>query len=120
RVRVPEESLPALLEIGRARPELRKSILSVIGKRGAWLASQNLYWDYALVAGEESDEAIETTWQTGSRTARVALLQRVRARDPQRARELIASTWREDKAADRTAFLETLREGLSMADEPFL
>jgi len=112
--RVPEERLPALLEFRRKQPELRESILPVLGKRGRWLAEQNPDWDY--VVGSED----ETTWQTSNSAARLLLLQRLRVDHPDQARELLISTWAEEMPDDRTAFLATFQTGLSMADEPFL
>jgi hypothetical protein len=82
------ELLPKLLELGRTKPEFREPILPLLGNRGRWLATLNTDWGY--VAGDGENESI---WQTGSRPARVLLLQRLRARDPNRARELLASTW---------------------------
>ncbi len=113
--RAPEESLPFLLEIGQKQPGLRDAILSVLGKRGRWLAAQNSEWDY--VAGGDNNETI---WQTGSRAARLSLLQKLRASDPARARALAASTWTKESPDDRAAFLAAFQAGLSTADEPFL
>ncbi|MCL4515099.1 MAG: DUF5691 domain-containing protein [Firmicutes bacterium] len=98
--RAPEENLPFLLEKGQKQPGLRDAILPVLGKRGHWLAAQNSEWDY--VAGGDNHEAI---WQTGSRAARLSLLQKLRASDPARARALAASTWTKESPDDRAAFL---------------
>ena len=114
--RVPENCLPALLDMGQRQRDLRDAILPVLGKRGRWLAAQNSEWSWA-VGGDEDDETI---WQTGSRDARRLLLQRLRAKDLHRARELVLSTWAEDTPEDRATFLQTFQTGLSMADEPFL
>ena len=112
--RVPEESLPALLAAGKSNASLRELIGKVIGKRGVWLAQQNLEWDYV---GAGLDESL---WQTGARSGRLALLQPLRATDPTRARELVSSTWSEEKPEDRAAFIAAFITGLSLADEPFL
>jgi hypothetical protein len=114
--RVPENCLPALLDLGQKQHDLRDAILPALGKRGRWLAAQNDDWSWA-VGGDEDDETI---WQTGSREARRLFLQRLRATSPNRARELVLSTWAEDTPEDRAAFLQTFQTGLSMADEPFL
>ncbi|MBD2101897.1 DUF5691 domain-containing protein [Leptolyngbya sp. FACHB-261] len=112
--RVPEQHLPELLELGRTRPELHELIPNVLGKRGHWLAAQNPDWNYA-VAGDD-----ETLWQTGSRAARLLILERLRLAEPELARERLITTWSQELADDRAAFLGTLRAGLSLADEPFL
>lgn len=110
--RVPERYLPDLLELGRVQSQLQEVILPVLGKRGHWLAAQNPDWNY--VVGDA-----EATWQTGSRAARRLLLQRLRAENPERAREQLAATWQQE-ATEETAFLKTFLIGLSIADEPFL
>jgi Family of unknown function (DUF5691) len=109
------ELLPKMLELGRTKPEFREPILPLLGNRGRWLATHNTDWGY--VAGDGEDESI---WQTGSRPARILLLQRLRARDPNRARELLASTWAQEPAEERARFMPALQTGLSFADEPFL
>jgi len=112
--RVPEELLPALLDLGRAQAGLRAAIVQVMGKRGQWLAAQNPQWEYA-VPGDA-----DTVWQAGKVSARLLLLQVLRASEPDRARELLASTWKQESPKDRAAFVATFEIGLSMADEPFL
>ncbi|MFN7947367.1 MAG: DUF5691 domain-containing protein [Blastocatellia bacterium] len=112
--RVSEELLPALLSEGRTHRELRAAISSVVGKRGAWLAAQNPEWDYVTGTIDES------AWHTGSRTARLALLQSLRATDPARAREMVMTTWNEDGPDERAAFISAFKIGLSLDDESFL
>jgi len=110
---VPPETLPALLGLGKNR--LRKLVLPVIGERGKWLAGQNPEWAYALER-ENTDEV----WETGTRGERLHLLERVRDRETKLAIGLIQSTWEQDPPEERAAFVETLSNGLSMDDEPFL
>ncbi len=119
--RVPEESLPALLEIGRKDRELRPSLVAVLGERGRWLARQNPDWAYAG-AGEAQPEssATDTAWQTGTSEARAALLRQLRKADPARGRELVASTWSTEEPSDRAGFLEAFEVGLGPDDESFL
>jgi hypothetical protein len=112
--RVGEEYLPALLELGRTQPSLRLLILPVLGRRGCWLAQQNAAWRYVAT------ESHKMVWQTGSQDERLFLLQQLRQENPDRARELLASTWSEETAKARAGYLAALVVGLSMADEPFL
>ena len=112
--RVPEELLPALFERGREELSLRESIVAVMGRRGAWLASQNPDWVYATPR-EEKD-----VWETGTREERLLLLNQLRSVDPAKARELLATTWSQESAQDRAAFLDKLSTGLNSSDEPFL
>jgi hypothetical protein len=96
-------------------------MLPVLGQRGLWLAAQNPAWSYATAHDQAlGSEQIEELWQTGKRDARLALLQRLRADAPPRARELLASTWQQEAAKERATFLQVLQTNLSMQDEPWL
>ncbi len=64
--------------------------------------------------------AAQTVWQTGRKSTRSLLLRKLRETDPALALGLVASTWSEESAEERAAFLKMLAAGLSMADEPFL
>lgn len=114
RKRVPEEHLPALLFYGHTEPALRRMIVEVLGQRGEWLAAQNPRWLYATRRDENE------LWETGSREERLLLLANLRNDDPAKARELLATTWSQESAKDRVAFLEKLGAGVSSADEEFL
>lgn len=111
--RAPDELLTALLRAASSRRDAR--LLLAIGLRGEWLARQNADWQ-ALVA----DDDPERVWSTGTRTERLHALQSLRARDPDRARELVQTTWNEDGPDERECFVTALGVGLSLADEPFL
>jgi hypothetical protein len=131
-LRIPSGDLPDLLEIGRATSSLRPLIRTVIGARGGWLAAQNPDWDYAktedpelrvALSGQSSAAAapaLQAQWETGSRITRLALLEALRATQPELARGLVQQSWSGERAEDRAAFLERFAQGLSMADEPFL
>jgi hypothetical protein len=111
--RVPEEYLPTLLDHARDDQQLRQLILPVIGKRGEWLATENSDWSYVHTQGQE-------VWETSTRDERLRLLERLRAKDPRQARQMLASTWQQEPARDRAAFLEKLLVNLSEEDEEFL
>lgn len=59
-------------------------------------------------------------WEEGLFAERAALLLTERRRRPAAARALLERTWATERAEDRLAFLDVLREGLSEDDEPFL
>src|SRR5205807_2328349 len=59
-------------------------------------------------------------WELGAIGGRVAYLERLRSRDPSRARDLLASAWDEEAPDDRAALIGALETGLSPADEPLL
>jgi hypothetical protein len=123
--RVPVESLPALLDLGRQRTELRPAIATVIGQRGRWLAEQNPDWRWVAMtsrAHSDTDSGFpdDAAWETGSRSDRLGVLVRLRAVNPARARELLSSTWDRETREDRADFVATFAQGLGIDDEPFL
>lgn len=126
--RAPAAVLPALLDAARARTDLRPQALRFAGPRGLWLARLNPEWKFALrgasggsVLPDTRDTgAVRLLWEEGLFAERVALLSAVRAEGGQAALELLASTWSTERAEDRLMFLDSLRTGLSGADEPFL
>ncbi|MFB7509149.1 DUF5691 domain-containing protein, partial [Streptomyces broussonetiae] len=125
----PAQLLPSLLDAARGRTDLRPAALAFAGPRALWLARLNADWRFALRAapgggaalpGPEDAEAVHRLWQEGLFAERVALLGALRTRAPVRARELLASTWPQERAEDRLMFLDAMRAGLSVEDEPFL
>ncbi|GBQ00187.1 hypothetical protein SSP531S_16010 [Streptomyces spongiicola] len=126
--RAPASALPALLDAARARTDLRPLALRFAGPRGIWLAGHNAEWRFALrgtAAGTAlpapgDGPAVRRLWEEGLFAERVALLGSVRAHDPGAAVALLSETWRTERAEDRLMFLDSLRTGLSDADEPFL
>ncbi|MEU3221768.1 DUF5691 domain-containing protein [Streptomyces sp. NPDC006976] len=126
--RAPDSALPALLDAARARTDLRPQALEFAGPRGLWLAGLNPEWKFALRGASGSGllpsltdpEAVRRLWEEGLFAERVALLGAVRARDAEAARALLATTWKTERAEDRLMFVDSLRTGLSCADEEFL
>ncbi|MFF9685139.1 DUF5691 domain-containing protein [Streptomyces sp. NPDC014623] len=126
--RAPAELLPALLDAARARTDLRPHVLAFAGPRGLWLAGLNPEWRFALRTTSRGAQrpdtadpvAVRRLWDEGLFAERVALLEAVRERDPGAARSLLAATWPTERAEDRLMFLDSLRSGLSGADEAFL
>jgi uncharacterized protein DUF5691 len=115
--RVPEDYLPKLLNFGRLHRDMRPAILPALGKRGRWLMAQNPDWDYATGQDVWLDEK---AWETGNRDSRLTSLYGLRARDPGRARDLLAQAWDAEAARERASFLAVFQTGLSMEDEPLL
>ncbi|MFJ3717036.1 DUF5691 domain-containing protein [Streptomyces sp. NPDC090057] len=125
----PAQALPALLDAARGRTDLRPAALAFAGARALWLARLNPDWRFALRAApgggtalpDAGDgEAVRRLWQEGLFAERVALLGALRAATPALARELLEETWPTERAEDRLMFLDSLRAGLSIDDEPFL
>jgi hypothetical protein len=113
--RVAEECLVALLKHALSQPALRPSIAPVLGARGRWLAARNPDWAFAVDAMPSVVD-----WEIGTQAARLDVLRRLRASDPDRGRSLVESTWAEDSPESRAAFLRAFADGLSMDDESFL
>ncbi|MFI7101135.1 DUF5691 domain-containing protein [Streptomyces sp. NPDC050161] len=129
--RAPEALLPALLDTARGRTDLRPAALALAGPRARWLARLNDDWKFALrgigggpgtVGTDRSDdpEALQRLWDEGLFGERIAVLAALRRRTPDAGRELLSRSWPSERAEDRLMFLDSLREGLSTADEPFL
>jgi Family of unknown function (DUF5691) len=110
--RVPEESLPSLLDLGTG--ELSGAILAVLGERGKWLIAQSANWK-AFISYQDG-----SVWEEGSSEQRLAYLELLRKRDPACARDLLAGVWEQEAPKNRSDLLQKLASGLSLADEPFL
>ncbi|MFI8997154.1 DUF5691 domain-containing protein [Streptomyces sp. NPDC053542] len=126
--RAPAALLPALLDAARARTDLRPAALALAGPRALWLARLNDDWKFALrgiggaaaLPARRDHVASQRLWEEGLFAERVALLSATRHLDPAAGLALLAGTWSTERAEDRLMFLDSLREGLSPADEPFL
>ncbi|NNH08264.1 DUF5691 domain-containing protein [Cellulomonas fimi] len=119
--RAPAQHLPALLDLActpSTGAAVRDAVVAVLGERGRWLAAQRDDWaariDPAPPAGTGD------VWDHGTDAQRAAHLSHVRARDPQAGLDLLAGTWKKEKADTRAALLRRLGTGLSAADAPFL
>lgn len=117
----PAEFAPTILDQARRSPdsEIQQRLLAVAGRRGAWLAGLNKNWRSAASSAAEPGVLI-ALWETGEKGDRLAALRQLREIQPGRCRELIASTWEADPAAERAEFVATLEIGLSGDDEPWL
>ncbi|MFZ4793489.1 MAG: DUF5691 domain-containing protein [Blastocatellia bacterium] len=73
-LRLPEESLPRMLELGVRRSALRSLIAPVLGGRGEWLAALNPRWKWVLAAPAASDAGPSgaTGWREDSNLAGLA------------------------------------------------
>ena len=63
--------------------------------RGAWLAGLEPRWSYALPADVPDAAAAQRIWSEGDVTARLALVEALRASDPDAARALVQTTFAE-------------------------
>lgn len=117
-LRLPVGLLHQLLEAAVDRRELRPLLAPALGARGLWLAGANPRWAFAeLLTPDPADEEI---WQVGSRAERLAWFSALRAADPTRARELLATDLAGEDAAMRAELLARLDRDLTDTDEFFL
>jgi hypothetical protein len=114
--RPPHRLLPALLDYAGKHSAHRQRIAAVVDRRGEWLMSLNPDWQFAAPV----DAAPDDLWQTGTHAQRIDLLRTLRGTEPARARDLIAATWKDESAEQRTEFVAGMLLGLSNDDEPFL
>jgi hypothetical protein len=121
-LRLPFRLLPLALNV--SGKETRAAIFPLLGERGRWLSQFNPAWKWVnnyLVSDENSLPAdAETIWQEGTLGQRVEILRRLRAVDPDKARDWLEAVWKQEKADARSEFIGTLEIGLNAADEPFL
>ena len=117
--RFAHRDLPRMLELGRGNTALRAGLLGGLDARGRWLASFEKSWAWATGSTDTPEDAVKS-FETGSKSARVLALQAVREADPDAARVLLETTWKQDPAPERKEFIAVLSTKLSSADEPFL
>jgi hypothetical protein len=121
RVRVHHATLPALLDLATATRQLRAAVVPVVDRRGVWLAGLNPAWEWVAQAGSTPATLVdEREWAALPTDARATHVRQLRAADPGRGRDLVASTWGSDSAGARTDLLRALGVGLGADDEPFL
>ncbi|MEZ5979134.1 MAG: DUF5691 domain-containing protein [Planctomycetota bacterium] len=98
---VTSRDLPVLLDLGRRDASKRTRIVHVMGTRGAWLASHESSWPWAI----ESTELDDDVWVHGSEPERAAYLARAQDTDPERAAALVTEEWSTASADFREAML---------------
>lgn len=111
----PPDLLPSLLELATKQRPFAAALAPCLGERGRWLMQLNPAWPIAA-----AELIAENDWRSGSSEARQRFLQHYRQQDAATARALLESTWTQENAKERTAFLSALRVGLGVDDEPFL
>jgi Family of unknown function (DUF5691) len=119
---LPPDLLPRLLEFKDA--EIRKSVIPVLGERGAWLCRLNPDWAQVLADADDHAhahlEALRRTWEEGTIDERCRTIETLRGSDPDRAREWVEEALSKEKHGNRVKLLKSLTIGLNDSDEPFL
>lgn len=108
---LPPLLIPSALASG-ADPAL---IHAVVGARGAWLLAQNHTWKARLALPDPASLAERV--EIGTRAERVAALVRLRASEPDRARDLVQAALTTDAPDVRLALLDALGP-IRPEDEP--
>ncbi len=108
---LPADVLPDVLTICYTYPELWVGLNRVLGKLGEWLTEQNAAWSYAR---SEFDDNI---WQTATKAERLEFLKILRVREPQRADNLLHTTWNTESAEMKMAVLKLIEKTLDVNDE---
>ena len=116
--RLRPELLPAVLAF--TNPRLREAAAKTLGERGAWLGRLREDWSWAAGIAPIPTGDEQQRWDEGSHPERLGLLQGLRERQPEQARLLLESSWKNEKAEHREQFLAALQQGLSATDEAFL
>jgi hypothetical protein len=117
RIRALDEDTPYLLNhLNNEVPEMRGIGALVIGKRGRWLAERGENsWQHCAFQ-LENDEV----WHTGKNNTRATFLSALRWSDPNRAIELLNSTWSKETADQRVMWATICRTNLSSSEQPML
>ena len=119
---LPPHLLPHLLEFKDG--EIRRSVIPVLGERGAWLCRQNPDWTEILAAADRRADAdkeeLKRTWDEGTIDERCRTIEALRGTDPDRARGWVEEALPKEKHGNRVKLLKSLAIGLNDADEPFL
>ncbi|MCB0189590.1 MAG: hypothetical protein KDE31_35200, partial [Caldilineaceae bacterium] len=115
RAYLPHEFLPTLLDYATKHQPLATALTPILGERGRWLIALNPAWQNSA-----NEELHRDAGQQGSTNARVAYLEEQRRQAPTQARDALMAVWTQEAAAERAAFVGTLRINLSDGDRPFL
>lgn len=108
--------VPAILNRALEKNTNRQQLLDICGSTGQWLCGLNPQWK-ELRSGIQVEENI---WETGTMAERKLFFSALRKTGSHAAIALLETTWTQENAGNRLAFVELLNEGLSLADEPFL
>lgn len=114
--RVPYDLVVDLLGFAAPDTPHRPHLLHLAGPRGQWVASHNPDWAH-LVTPDLSDER---AWLHGSPAHRRRWFATLRGSDPAAATARLSASWASETAAQRTALLELLTDGLGEHDEAML
>lgn len=116
----PARALPALLDAASRQPGIARTVMTVTGARGRWLARQNPAWN--RLAEDDAGDGPPDPDQLAhaSHAERVAAMRTWRALDPAAARRWLETALDAERARERAGLVATLEVGLGPSDEPLL
>jgi hypothetical protein len=116
-LRIPHLHLPALLELGMRKQELRDALMPLLDNRARWLIAQHPEWRerYGVAGKATADQ-----WQHGNLAERALALRAMRLADPAAALAALQTDWATEPPENRAALLPCLDVKLSISDEDFL
>ncbi|MFT5196902.1 MAG: hypothetical protein ACI85U_003941 [Candidatus Promineifilaceae bacterium] len=117
--RLPSDSVPDLLKLGSKNNLVRPQIIGVLDTFGRWLAAKNKDWNYALLPVLGWGD-LNQMWLDSPQQIRISIMTWLRQTDPAKGLALLEARWPEEPNANLHALLNTLKVGLSKADEPFI
>ncbi|RBO92550.1 DUF5691 domain-containing protein [Nocardia puris] len=117
--RAPDALCPQVLTAALTTQEHREQLLRLAGARGRWLAEQHPGWRNLLSLWPSDDDG-DDLWRHGTPAQRRSWLARLRHRDPDAAREILAESWASEPGAEKADLLGILADGLGTRDESLL
>jgi len=118
---LPFDVLPLLFQ--SKDESMLRSLIPVLGERGAWLVRQNPDWSSlarSAAAGGCDESESKRKWDEGTIEERCQALVSLRRLDPVAAREWVAQVFAHEKPNHRVKLVESLEHGLGDRDEAFL
>lgn len=113
---LPESLLPAWLDWGlhKSMRPLQSQFAAIAGTRGAWLATHNPQWAYALSVQDEEAFAY------ASAPLRLRYLRQLRAQQPSEAARLIEANYAQEQAEQLVEWLQLLAQQPQESEIPLL
>lgn len=111
---LPPEALPELFDRSLKSKSLWTHLQANIGTKGQWLLLQNPDWSNLIIDLNQAD------WELAPKQKRIQILDLSCKENPEKAIELLASTWQTESLTNKKAFLKVLAENIHASFESFL
>ncbi|MFK7803830.1 MAG: DUF5691 domain-containing protein [Anaerolineae bacterium] len=117
--RLPSDAVPDLLKLGSKNNLMRPQIICILDTFGRWMAEKNSDWHYALLPTLSWDQLNEM-WLNSPQQIRISMISWLRQTDSAMGLALLKAQWADEPDGNRHALLNSLKTGLSSADESFI